>query len=189
MDVTPTALAGVLLVELETFPDDRGFFVERYHERKFAALGLPTAWPQDNQARSRHGVLRGLHYQWPRPQGKLIACLSGTIFDVAVDVRVGSPTFRRWVGVELSGDTPRLLWIPPGFAHGYLVLSPTADVTYKCTDVHVPSADRGVIWSDADIGIEWPAAVAQPILSAKDRALPTLRAAEAELPRHAAVPA
>lgn len=182
MDITPTSLPGVLIVDLRTFRDDRGFFVERYHEEKFRQLGLPVNWVQDNHARSRRGVLRGLHYQLPRPQGKLVSCLSGTIFDVAVDIRVGSPTLAKWVGVELSGDAPRLLWVPEGFAHGYVVLSDSADVSYKCTELYVPSADRGVRWNDADIGIDWP--VKEPVLSPKDLALPSLRDAKSQLPRY-----
>ena len=172
MKVTPTALPDVLLIELDEFPDERGFFVERYHEERFAKLGLPTAWRQDNHSRSRRGVLRGLHFQLRRPQGKLISCVAGSVFDVAVDVRVGSPTFGKWVGVTLSGDKAQLLWIPPGYAHGLLAVSEQADVIYKCTELYAPADERGILWSDPDLQIQWP--VSGPILSERDRRLPML---------------
>jgi dTDP-4-dehydrorhamnose 3,5-epimerase len=182
VDVSPTALPEVKLVTLDAHPDERGFFVERYREERFASLGLPTQWPQDNHSRSRRGVLRGLHYQLTKPQGKLVACLHGAIFDVAVDVRVGSPSFGKWVGVELTGDVAQLLWIPPGFAHGFCALSDVADVTYKCTSVYVAADERGVAWNDPEMAIRWP--VEDPVMSRRDRELPRL--ADAELPRFAA---
>ena len=172
MKVTPTALPEVLLIELDAFPDERGFFVERYHEERFAKLGLATVWRQDNHSRSHRGVLRGLHFQLRRQQGKLISCVAGSVFDVAVDVRIGSPTFGKWVGVTLSGDKAQLLWIPPGFAHGLLALSEQADVNYKCTELYSPADERGILWSDPDLQIQWP--VSNPILSERDQRLPML---------------
>jgi dTDP-4-dehydrorhamnose 3,5-epimerase len=186
MDVTPTQLPEVLLIDLVKRSDDRGFFLEHYHEQRFAALGLPIAWRQDNRSRSYANVLRGLHYQLARPQGKLVACLRGEVFDVAVDVRVGSPTFGQWAAVELSEDRPQVLWIPPGYAHGFCALSDVADLLYKCTDVYVGDDERGIIWNDPDLRIDWP--VRQPMLSSRDRALPALRDATAQLPRFATAP-
>jgi dTDP-4-dehydrorhamnose 3,5-epimerase len=186
VDVTPTSLPGVVLITLDTFADDRGFFVERYRDERFATTGLPTVWRQDNHSRSRRGVLRGLHYQLSRPQGKLVSCISGSVFDVAVDVRVGSPTFGKWVGVTLTGDAPQLLWIPPGFAHGFCTTSDVADVTYKCTDVYVPDDERGIIWNDPELAIRWP--LSPPILSRRDREFPSLKHATALLPQYRAAP-
>lgn len=186
MKVTPTALPEVLLIELDVFPDERGFFVERYHEERFAKLGLATVWRQDNHSRSRRGVLRGLHYQLRRQQGKLISCVSGSVFDVAVDVRAGSPNFGKWVGVTLSGDKAQLLWIPPGFAHGLLALSEHADVNYKCTELYSPADERGILWCDPDLKIQWPAS--SPILSARDKGLPALRDTR-DLPQFSVAPA
>jgi dTDP-4-dehydrorhamnose 3,5-epimerase len=163
----------VKLIESETFADERGWFFEEFQDERFAALGLPTAFPQQNRSRSRQGVLRGLHYQFARPQGKLVSCTQGRIFDVAVDVRRGSPTFGKWVGVNLDGASPHQLWIPPGFAHGFCVLSPVADVAYKLTDVYAAEDERGILWCDPDVGIEWP--VSAPIVSERDRALKPLR--------------
>jgi len=183
--VTPTELPGVLVVEPRVFRDDRGFFYESFNSDAFAQHaehGLPTAFVQDNHSRSTARVLRGLHYQLRRPQGKLITCVRGTIYDVAVDIRVGSPTFGQWTGVTLSGDEPRYVWIPAGFAHGFCTLSPVADVIYKCTDVYVPGDDRGVLWSDDAIGITWP--VDDPILSPKDERHAGLDPAREDLPRY-----
>jgi dTDP-4-dehydrorhamnose 3,5-epimerase len=184
VNVKPTALPEVLIVELERFTDDRGFFLERYHEEKFARLGLPGTWRQDNHSRSRRGVLRGLHYQLRRPQGKLVWCARGSAFDVAVDIRAGSPTFGQWASITLTEDLPQLLWIPPGFAHGFCALSDMTDIIYKCTEVYVPSDERGLAWNDPELGIRWP--VTPPILSPRDRDFPQLRDAMTELPAYAA---
>jgi len=181
--VIQTDLPGVLVLEPRVYRDDRGFFYESYNADRFGehrALGLPTSFVQDNHSRSTANVLRGLHYQLRRPQGKLVTCVRGTIFDVAVDIRVGSPTFRRWTAVVLEEDSPRFLWIPPGFAHGFCVLSPVADVIYKCTDVYDASDDRGILWSDADVGIPWP--VSDPVMSEKDRRYSALTASRTDLP-------
>jgi dTDP-4-dehydrorhamnose 3,5-epimerase len=180
-----TELPEVLILEPRLFRDDRGFFYESFNVDVFARHaddGLPTTFVQDNHSRSMERVLRGLHYQLHRPQGKLVTCVRGTIFDVAVDIRVGSPTFGRWVGLTLSGDAPRYLWIPAGFAHGFCVLSPVADVIYKCTEQYDAEDDRGVLWSDESIGISWP--VRDPILSAKDRLYAGLDPTRADLPRY-----
>jgi dTDP-4-dehydrorhamnose 3,5-epimerase len=182
VDLKQTSLPDVVVIRLDEHTDDRGFLVEQYHEPRFAAAGLPTTWRQDNHSRSKAGVLRGLHFQIGRPQGKLVACLRGTVFDVAVDVRVGSPTFGRWTSVTLSENLPQLLWIPPGFAHGFCAMSEVADITYKCTDVYAPGNERGVVWNDKEIGVEWP--IREPILSPRDRALPSLRDVMNELPRY-----
>lgn len=184
MKSSPTTLPGVVVIEPRVFHDDRGFFLETFRDEQFAALGLPTAFRQDNHSRSRRGVLRGLHFQLNRPQGKLVTVIRGEVFDVAVDVRVGSPTFGRWFGLLLSDDQPRALWIPPGYAHGFCVLSDIADVIYKCTDVYEPDDNRGVCWSDPSLGIEWP--VSTPLLSEKDESYAGLDATRADLPRYAA---
>lgn len=183
MKVIPTALAGVLVLEPRVFPDERGFLYESFNAEQFAthaSEGLPTVFKQDNHSRSTGRVLRGLHYQLRRPQGKLVMCARGEIFDVAVDIRIGSPTFGQWSGITLDEHTPRFVWIPPGFAHGFCVLSPVADVLYKCTDVYVPGDDFGISWCDPAIGIRWP--VSDPILSARDRVHPGLEQARANLP-------
>jgi len=181
--VTPTQLPDVLVIEPTVHRDERGWFFELFHEERWAELGLPAEFRQDNQSRSNRNVLRGLHYQLERPQGKLISCSSGEALDVAVDIRVGSPTFGRWVAVELSADEPRLVWIPPGFAHGFYSRSDATVVQYKCTDVYVPGDDRGILWSDPDVNVNWP--TRQPLTSARDRALPRLRDARAHLPQYA----
>ena len=179
MNVTATTIPEVLLVDLDVFTDDRGSFVERYHAERFAKWGLPTDFRQDNHSRSHRGVLRGLHYQLRHAQGKLVSCVRGSVFDVAVDIRVGSPTFARWVGTTLSEDKPQLMWIPQGFAHGFCALSDLAEVEYKCTDFYVPADEHGILWSDPEIGVNWP--VASPLVSRRDRHLPKLRAAELPL--------
>jgi dTDP-4-dehydrorhamnose 3,5-epimerase len=167
----------VILVEAQKFGDDRGFFAETYKRSEFAAHGIPHAFVQDNLSHSARGVLRGLHYQkQPEAQGKLVTVLHGRIYDVAVDIRTGSPTYRQWVGTELSGENCRMLYIPVGFAHGFCVLSETADVVYKVTAEYARELDRGIIWNDPDIGIEWP--VEDPLLSFKDARLPRLGAAD-----------
>ena len=182
MNVRETDLPGVLIVEPRIFTDDRGFFYESFRAERFATAGLPAEFPQDNHSRSTRGVLRGLHFQAQRPQGKLVSVIRGRIFDVAVDVRVGSPTFGRWTAVTLDESEPRAMWVPPGFAHGFYTLSDVADVVYKCTDVYVPELDRGIIWSDPALGIDWPGA--SPLLSPKDAALPPL-ASVRDLPVYA----
>jgi dTDP-4-dehydrorhamnose 3,5-epimerase len=185
MRVLKTDLPDVLLIEPRVFRDDRGFFYEAFNADVFAehaADGLPTLFVQDNHSRSTERVLRGLHYQLTRPQGKLLSCVRGTIFDVAVDIRVGSPTFGRWTGVTLSGDDPRYFWIPPGFAHGFCVLSPVADVIYKCTAPYSAADDRGVLWSDERVGIDWP--VRDPITSPKDRQYAGLDPSRSDLPHY-----
>jgi dTDP-4-dehydrorhamnose 3,5-epimerase len=178
--VVETTLPGVLIVEPRVFRDGRGFFMETFNAERYAACGLPTEFRQDNHSRSTRGVLRGLHYQLHRPQGKLVSVVRGRVFDVAVDIRRGSPTFGRWFGTELSDEAPRAVWIPPGFAHGFCTLSEVADFVYKCTDVYVPEHDRGILWSDPSIGIDWP--VGDPLLSDRDRALPLLSDAGSALP-------
>lgn len=172
MKATETSLPGVLLIEPKVFADARGFFVETYHSARFREIGIDAAFVQDNQSRSVRGVLRGLHYQEPKPQGKLVRCTRGTLFDVAVDIRRGSPHFGKWYGVELSEENMRMLWIPPGFAHGFCALSDVADLTYKCTELYDAHSDRAILWNDPEIGIEWP--IADPQLSPKDAAAPRL---------------
>ena len=180
MNVTPTELREVLLLEVTVIADARGYFMEVYNEARFAEHGLPTRFAQDNRSFSRRGVIRGLHYQVRRPQGKLIQCVRGEVWDVAVDIRQGSPTFGKWTAVTLSESRKQLLWIPPGFAHGFCVPSGEAELQYKCTDLFDPQDDSGVSWCDPALGIPWP--VENPILSEKDRRLPLL--AQARLPRY-----
>ncbi len=177
MNIIETPLPGVLLIEPQLFGDERGFFMESWNRRAFASRGLDLEFVQDNHSRSARGVLRGLHYQVHEPQGKLVRVVSGAVFDVAVDLRRSSPNFGRWVGYELSADNKRMLWVPPGFGHGFLVLYETADFLYKTTAYYAPQWDRGVRWNDPDIGIDWPLDGA-PTLSAKDEAAPWLRDAE-----------
>jgi len=181
--VTPTALPGVLLLEPALHRDDRGFFMETYRADEFRDAGIAVGFVQDNHSRSRRGVLRGLHYQEPNPQGKLVRCPRGALFDVAVDIRVGSPHFGKWFGVELSEDNRLMLWVPPGFAHGFCALTDEADLVYKCTALYDASADRSLAWNDPAIGIEWP--LAEPVVSAKDAAAPRLGEAKV-LPSYAA---
>lgn len=172
MKVVPTELPEVLIVEPRVHGDSRGFFYESFQAGRYADAGIPGPFVQDNLSRSVRGTLRGLHFQEPRSQGKLVQVLRGTVWDVAVDVRRGSPRFGRWVAVELSETTPRQLWIPPGFAHGFCVLSESADFFYKCTDLYAPECDHTIAWNDPAIGIAWP--VKDPLLSAKDRVAPRL---------------
>lgn len=172
MKVTAQAIPEVLLFEPRVFRDDRGFFLETFHIDRYKEAGLTLPFVQDNWSHSSKGTLRGLHFQNPRSQGKLVHVVRGSVFDVAVDVRVGSPHFGRYVGVELSAENARQLWVPPGFAHGFCVLSDTADFVYKCTDLYAPEADAGVRFDDPAIGIDWP--VKNPLLSKKDDALPLL---------------
>jgi dTDP-4-dehydrorhamnose 3,5-epimerase len=171
--VIPTELPGVLVIEPRVFGDPRGFFFETWQAERYAEAGLPSRFVQDNVSRSMRGTLRGLHFQEPCAQGKLLSVIRGAVFDVAVDVRRGSPTFARWFGVELTGDNHRQLWVPPGHAHGFCVLSDEADFFYKCTEAYAPQHDRGIAWDDPDVGVRWP--VEAPLLSDKDRKLPRLR--------------
>jgi dTDP-4-dehydrorhamnose 3,5-epimerase len=177
MKVTPTRLPEVLLIEPKVFGDARGFFFESWNERAFAAAGIPARFVQDNHSRSAKNVLRGLHYQIKQPQGKLVRVVSGDVFDVAVDVRRSSPTFGKWAGIRLSAKNKAMVWIPPGFAHGFAVVSEQVEVLYKTTDYYAPEFERTIIWNDPDIGIKWPVA-GSPLLSAKDAAGKPLREIE-----------
>jgi len=172
MKIFETLLPGVLLLEPRVFDDERGFFLETWNAARYRDAGLPVDFVQANHARSRRGVLRGLHFQLVRPQAKLVFAINGEILDVAVDVRRGSKTFGRWVGVSLSGENHCQLFVPAGFAHGYCVVSESADVSYLCSDSYWPAGDCGVRWDDPAIGIAWPPG--QKFLSARDRALPLL---------------
>ena len=176
MKISKTTLPDVLILEPRVFEDPRGWFMETYNAAAFRDAGLPETFVQDNHSSSRGGVVRGLHYQLVQPQGKLVRCTRGRIFDVAVDIRRGSPTFGRWTGVELSAENKRMLWIPPKFAHGFSVLSDEAEVLYKCTTAWHAESDRSILWNDPEIGIDW--GVAEPQLSAKDAAGKRLREAE-----------
>ncbi len=179
MKVIETPLSGLLVVEPKVFGDARGFFFESFNERAFReATGVTLPFVQDNHSRSARGVLRGLHYQVVRPQGKLVRCVSGEVFDVAVDLRRSSPTFGRWYGCRLDAASHRQLWIPPGFAHGFVVLSDTADFLYKTTEYWYPEHDRALAWDDPRIGIDWPLDGARPTLAAKDAAAPRLADAQ-----------
>lgn len=182
MKVTRTEIPEVMILEPKVFGDARGFFLESYNQKVFReATGLALDFVQDNHSRSARGVLRGLHYQLKQPQGKLVRVVRGAVFDVAVDVRRSSPTFGKWVGVELSEDNQRQFWVPPGFAHGFLVLSASADFLYKTTDYYAPEHERCIAWDDPDIGVDWglaAAGIGEPQLSAKDRAGGPLAASE-----------
>lgn len=181
MKVIQTPLPGCVVVEPTVHGDERGFFFEQWNAERYGDHGLPTRFVQSNVSSSSRGVLRGLHYQWPRPQGKLVSVLDGEVYDVAVDIRRGSPNFGRWTAVLLSGENRRQLWIPEGFAHGFAVLSERAVFNYLCTDVYVKEADAAVRWNDATIGVDWP--IGAPVLSAKDIAAPFLEEiAEDRLP-------
>ena len=171
MKTTPTAIPGVLIIEPKVFGDARGFFFESFNQKAFNdATGTDHQFVQDNHSRSAKGVLRGLHYQVNKPQGKLVRVVRGSVFDVAVDIRPDSPAYGRWVGVELTEDNHKQMWVPPGLAHGFLVLSDTADFLYKTTDYYAPEFERCVAWDDPSVGIEWPLEGLQPKLSAKDLA-------------------
>ena len=172
MKIIQTSLPGCVVIEPAVFGDARGAFYETFNAERFAEHGLPTSFVQSNVSTSSHGVLRGLHYQWPRPQGKLVTVLEGEVYDVAVDIRRGSPTYGRWEAVILSAENKRQFWIPEGFAHGFVVLSERALFSYLCTDVYRPQFDANVAWNDAAIGIDWP--VAEPQLSGKDAKAPLL---------------
>ncbi len=177
MRVIKTEIPDVLILEPKVFGDDRGFFLESYNKKAIEAAGIRHEFVQDNHSRSTRGVLRGLHYQIKQPQGKLVRVTVGKVFDVAVDIRKNSPTFGRWVGFELSAENKRIAWIPPGFAHGFLVLSDVAEFLYKVTDYYAPEYEQSVVWNDPDIAITWPGNVS-PVLSVKDRNGKLLRNAE-----------
>ena len=177
MKFIPTALPDVVLIEPKVFGDDRGFFLESWNATRFAEAGLSFNFVQDNHSRSAARVLRGIHYQLNNPQGKLVRVTAGRVFDVAVDLRRSSPSFGRWVGVELSADNKRMLWVPPGFGHGFLALEDATDFLYKCTEFYVPEDERCVAWNDPEIGIEWPIDGLYVTLSDKDRAGKPLREA------------
>lgn len=172
MNVLETDLPGVLILEPRVFGDDRGFFMETWNGRRYEEFGIPHGFVQDNLSFSAHGVLRGLHFQNPQPQGKLVSVLRGEVFDVAVDIRTGSPTYGRWTGVTLSAVNKRQFWIPPGFAHGFVVTGEDALFSYKCTDYYAPDHDGSILWNDPEIGIRWP--IETPILSGKDGSAPPL---------------
>jgi dTDP-4-dehydrorhamnose 3,5-epimerase len=170
VNVIATAIPGVLIIEPRVFGDDRGFFMETWNAAGFAAAGLDLTFVQDNHSRSQKGVLRGLHFQNPGPQGKLVRVANGAVFDVAVDLRRSSPTFGQWVGVELSAANKRMFWVPEGLAHGFLTLEPDTDFLYKCTAPYAPQSEHTLAWDDPAVGIEWPLDGTEPVLSAKDAA-------------------
>ncbi|WP_114241360.1 dTDP-4-dehydrorhamnose 3,5-epimerase [Dyella sp. C9] len=172
MKVTETSLPGVLVIEPRVFDDARGCFYESYHAARFEEAGIRSLFVQTNVSRSSRGVLRGLHYQWPHPQGKLVSVLEGEVYDVAVDVRRGSPTFGQWTAVVLSAQNHRHLWVPEGYAHGFCVVSDAATLSYQCTELYDPAADACARWNDAALAIDWP--VTAPLLSAKDERAPEL---------------
>ncbi|MFN3591871.1 MAG: dTDP-4-dehydrorhamnose 3,5-epimerase [Thermaurantiacus sp.] len=181
LDIEPMALPGVLKLVPRVFGDHRGFFLESYNAGLFADAGLPTEWVQDNHSRSQRGVLRGIHYQLVQPQGKLVRVTRGAVFDVAVDLRRSSPTFGQWVGTELSDENQTMMWVPPGFGHGFLTLSDVADFCYKCTTLWHKPSDRSLRWDDPDLAIAWPLdrlGGEAPTLARKDAAAPLLAGAE-----------
>jgi len=173
MKVIETNLPGVLIIEPKVFGDTRGFFKETFQAQRYREAGIEYDFVQDNHSRSQKGVLRGLHFQKSKPQGKLVSCSQGAVFDVVVDVDPLSATFGQYVGIELSEDNHRQFWVPPCYAHGFCVLTDTADVQYKCTDYYAPSDEGGVIWNDPDVAIDWP--INEPLLSDKDAKLPSLK--------------
>lgn len=179
MKFIPTNLPEVVCIEPQVFGDERGFFMETYQSHRFAAAGITAEFVQDNHSGSRHGILRGLHYQIRQPQGKLVRAVAGVVFDVAVDIRRSSPTFGQWTGEILSAENRKMLWVPAGFAHGYLVMSDWAEFVYKTTDFYAPEFERSLRWDDPQVGINWPlAAGEQPILNARDAAGKLLADAE-----------
>lgn len=179
MNITPTSIPDVLIIEPKVFGDERGFFFESFNQKVFTEkTGIISEFVQDNHSRSAQGVLRGLHYQIQQTQGKLLRVVAGEIFDVAVDMRKSSPTFGQWVGCILSAENKRQFWVPPGFAHGFLVTSDTADVLYKTTDYYAPQYERSLLWNDPDVGIEWPLNGITPILSVKDQEGQLLKTAD-----------
>jgi len=169
MKLISTKIQGLLVVEPRVFGDDRGFFLESWNRREFESLGLNIDFVQDNHSRSARGVLRGLHYQRPNPQGKLVRVVTGRAWDVAVDLRAGSSTYGHWVGIELSAENKRMFWVPPGFAHGFVSLADGTDFLYKCTSYYDPVNEHSLMWNDPAIGIEWPLEGIEPKLSAKDK--------------------
>jgi len=173
MKYTYTSIPGVVVIEPDVYTDHRGFFLETYHQKKYGELEIHPTFRQDNLSHSVKGTLRGLHYQHPHPQAKLVQVFQGEVFDVVVDIRRGSPAFGRWTGAHLTGDNKRQIYIPEGLAHGFCVLSDTALLFYKCTDFYAPDCERGVLWSDPDIGIAWP--MEEPLLSEKDAQSPRLK--------------
>ncbi|HLH09339.1 MAG TPA: dTDP-4-dehydrorhamnose 3,5-epimerase [Terriglobales bacterium] len=177
MNAQPTAIPDVLIIEPKVFGDSRGFFFESYNSRELEKIGIKCHFVQDNHSRSCRNVLRGLHYQLRQPQGKLVRVVSGEVFDVAVDIRRTSPTFGKWTGVTLSGENKKVFWIPPGFAHGFVVLSDSADFLYKATDFYSPADERTILWNDPQLAIQWRL-VGEPIISAKDAAGRLFRDAE-----------
>jgi len=172
MKCIQTNLKGVLVIETDAFHDERGYFKEYFHQERYKELGIPENFVQDNHSFSKKGVLRGLHFQEKFPQGKLVTCMSGAVYDVAVDIDPKSPSFRQYFGIELSESNNRQLWIPPGYAHGFCVLSEEAHFHYKCSQKHIPDDERGILWSDEMISIDWP--LINPLISAKDSRNPTL---------------
>lgn len=185
MQVTPTKLPEVLVIAPKVFGDSRGFFLESFHAERYAQAGIRQPFVQDNLSRSIQGTVRGLHFQEPNAQGKLVTVVRGAVYDVAVDVRRGSPTFGQWVAVELTELNHLQLWIPAGFAHGFCVISEFADFSYKCTDVYAPQSERAIAWNDPALAIPWP--ISHPLLSAKDAAAPKLADAQV-LPEYRAAP-
>lgn len=173
MKVLPTALEGILIIEPDVFGDERGYFMETFHRKRYQQEGVDTEFVQDNLSFSAKGVLRGLHYQFPRAQAKLVQVIKGEVSDVMVDIRKGSPTFGKWLRVDLSDKNMRQIYIPEGFAHGFCVLSDTAFLSYKCSDLYAPDSEGGILWSDPDLGIGWP--VNHPLLSEKDSQYPCLK--------------
>ncbi|HSK65492.1 MAG TPA: dTDP-4-dehydrorhamnose 3,5-epimerase [Anaerolineales bacterium] len=178
MKILSTAIPDVLLIEPKVFKDERGFFLESYQKKQFEQAGIKADFVQDNHSKSCRGTLRGLHYQIRQPQGKLVRVIAGEVFDVAVDIRKNSPTFGQWVGDFLSAENKRMLWVPPGFAHGFLVTSAEAEVLYKASDYYAPEWERSIIWNDPSIGVSWPVEGGIPILSAKDSQGKLLKEAE-----------
>lgn len=174
MKIIECAIPGPLIIEPKVFGDDRGFFMETWNQAAFAEAGLRMDFVQDNHSRSAKGVLRGLHFQNPQPQGKLVRVANGAVFDVAVDLRRSSPNFGKWAGVELSAANKRMFWVPEGFAHGFLTLEDGTDFLYKCTSTYAQQHDRAVKWDDPAIGIDWPLDGIEPLLSGKDQAAPSL---------------
>jgi dTDP-4-dehydrorhamnose 3,5-epimerase len=174
VNVIETPIKDVLILEPKVFGDDRGFFLESWNDATFKELGLDWTFVQDNHSRSAKGVLRGLHYQNPNPQGKLVRVVAGSVFDVAVDIRKGSPTFGQWTGVHLSAANKRMFWVGPGLAHGFLSLEDNTDFLYKCTSIYSPKDEQALMWNDPQVGIEWPLDGIEPTLSAKDQVAQTL---------------
>ena len=183
MKRTDTNLPGVCVIEPEVFGDDRGFFMETYNQRAFEQIGIGCTFVQDNHSRSRRAVVRGLHYQLEQPQAKLVRVTLGEVYDVAVDVRRGSETFGQWTGVTLSSENKKMFFVPEGFAHGFCVISESAEFAYKCSDFYAPAAERGIIWNDPALAIPWPLGDAEPILSPKDAVYgPLSKMNESDLP-------